>query len=171
MILADASVLIVLGKLRRLDLLRALYGKVVIGPMVKREVVDQGRAIGAPGLQEVEAAIRQGWLQVVQPAAQERNLARRLLTNSRLHEGEAESLALAQKRNLTLLVDDKEGRMIAEALGIPYHATAGVLLEAFMSDEFTLKELEQAVTDLSNVMWLSPAVVVEILSTARETKK
>ena len=40
MIVADASVLIALAKMRRLDLLRGVYGDVLIGPVVKAETVD-----------------------------------------------------------------------------------------------------------------------------------
>ncbi len=40
MIVADASVLIALAKMRRLDLLREVYGDVLIGPVVKAETLD-----------------------------------------------------------------------------------------------------------------------------------
>ena len=40
MIIADASVLIALAKMHRLELLHSVYGDVLIGPEVKAETVD-----------------------------------------------------------------------------------------------------------------------------------
>ena len=51
MLLADASSLIVLAKLRRLELLYDLYGKVLIGPVVKAETIEAGHAIRARGVE------------------------------------------------------------------------------------------------------------------------
>ena len=94
-----------------------------------------------------------------------------ILRTTRLDEGEAESLALAQSRKLTLVVDDKEGRAIAATLDTPYLGTAGVLLEGFLKDRLSFEELEDTVQDLTRVIWLSPAVVAEILKRAREAKR
>jgi hypothetical protein len=45
MIIADASVLIALAKMRRLDLLRSVHHEILIGPQVKVETVDAGKGI------------------------------------------------------------------------------------------------------------------------------
>ena len=168
MIIADATVLIALSKMGRLELLREVYGQVGIGTVVKREVLDQGKAISAPGVERIEKALEQRWLRVVSLTAKEHRLMRRILDNSRLHEGEAESLSLARQRGLMLIVDDKEARGYAGTLGVAYLGTAGVLLEAYMRKHLSFRELEEAVRDLSKVIWLSPVVVAEILKAARE---
>ena len=95
---------------------------------------------------------------------------RRILRSTRLDEGEAESLSLAHGRKLALIVVDKQARALAETLGIAYLGTAGVLLSAYLREHISLEELEEAVRDLSRVMWLSPSVVAEILRVAREAK-
>jgi predicted nucleic acid-binding protein len=89
---------------------------------------------------------------------------------SRLDDGEAEALALASRRKLLLVVDDKEARHVAEALGIAYIGTAGVLLEAYLRQHLTLAGLEDVLTDLTKVLWLSPTVVAAVLKKAREAK-
>lgn len=171
MVVADASPLIVLAKMQRLQLFKQVYERVVIGQLVKAEVVDQGKAIMAPGVEQVEQALEQGWIQQVRLTVRERGLMRRLLESSRLHEGEAEALSLAHARGLTLIVDDREARGLAAALGVAYLGTAGVLLEAFLGGHVRLEEFEGAIADLSKVMWLSPAVVAEILKRAREASE
>ena len=171
MIVTDASPLIVLAKLQRLGLLNDLYGEVLIGPVVKAETLDAGKAVYALGVEQLEAALEDGWLQTVRLTAQERGLMQRLTRRSRLDRGEAESIALASVRGLRLIVDDKEARSVAAAAGIGYLGTAGVLLEAYLRGRLELGELEATLRDLSQILWLSPAVVAEVLRLAREAKR
>ena len=170
MIVADASVLIVLAKTRRLEILRQVYGQVVVGPVVRKEVLEQGKAIGVPGVEWIEKAVEDGWICFVRLTAKEERLIRRIVRTSRLDEGEAESLAVASSRWYMVVVDDKEARALAATMRLKFLGTAGVLLEALLKGFLTLEELEEAVTDLSRVLWLSPAVVSEILKRAREAK-
>ena len=50
MIVADASVLIVLSKIEKLRLLQKMYSNVMMTPAVRIEVVNGGRNIGAPDI-------------------------------------------------------------------------------------------------------------------------
>ena len=168
MIIADASVLIALAKTARLALLRELYGEVAVGPRVKKEVIEGGREIQAAEVTVVEAAFEGRWMREVAPSLIERRLSRRILKGSRLHEGEAEAIALASSRKLMVLLDDKEARIVAQAMAVEYMGTAGVLLEAFLRRALDFGGLEAAIEDLTRVIWLSPEVVAEILRRARE---
>lgn len=168
MVVADASPLIVLAKLRRLGLLRDLYDVVLIGPVVKAETVDAGKVIRALGVEQIEAALEDGWLQAIDLTDEERDLEQRLRRFSRLGQGEAEAIALADGQEARLIADDAEARHVAETVGVEFVGTAGVLLEAHMRRRFNLEELETALRHLGQVLWLSPAVVTEILRLARE---
>lgn len=106
----------------------------------------------------------------VTPTSGERRLSRRIWKDSRLHEGEAEAIALASSRGALVLLDDKEARFVAEATAVRYMGTAGVLLEAFFSGKLDFGGLEAAINDLSRVIWLSPDVVAEILRRGREAR-
>ena len=158
-----------LAKLRRLWLLRDLYDVVWMGPVVKAEAVDAGKAIRAAGVEQIEAALEDGWLQVVDLSREEQSVQERLTRLSRLGLGEAEAIALASGRGARLIADDLEARHVAETVDVDYVGTAGVLLEAHMRLRFTFGELEAALRDLCEVLWLSPTVVAEILRVARET--
>lgn len=170
MIVADASPLIALVKLRRLSILRDVYGHVTIAPAVRAETFDAGRAIGASGVAQLEAAVKERWLQEVRLTDGEPDIARRLIELSRLGPGEAESIALAQSRSLRLIVDDKEARSVAAAAAVEYVGTAGVLLEACLKQRLSLVETEIAVRDLGQILWLAPSVIAEILRLAREVE-
>ena len=169
MVVADASPLIVLAKLRRLWLLRDLYDVVLMGPVVKLEAVDAGKAIRAAGVEQIEAALEDGWLRIVDVSMEEQSLQERLTRLSRLDRGEAEAIALARSRGMRLIADDSEARRVAETVGVEYVGTAGVLLEAHVRRRLTFGELETALRELCEVLWLSPAVVAEIMRLARET--
>ena len=108
MIVADASPLIVFTKVGRLRLLKELYDEVLIGPVVKEETIDAGKVVRALGVEQLEAAMEDGWLQTVRLTSEEQNLLQQLGARSRLDQGETESIALASVRSLHLLVDDKE---------------------------------------------------------------
>jgi predicted nucleic acid-binding protein len=166
----DASVLIALAKIRRLGVLRDTYSEALIGPVVHDEVVTAGKRIGAVGVERVEQALDSGWLRLVRPTPAERRLTTRILQGSRLHRGEAEALAIARQRGQLLVVDDKEARSLAGALGVDFVGAAGVLLEAFLEEHLTLEGLEGALVDLSGVTWLSPQVVATVLKLAREER-
>jgi hypothetical protein len=46
-----------------------------------------------------------------------------------------------------------------------------VLLEAYLRQHLTLDGLEDRLTDLTKVLWLSPTVVAAVLKKAREAKQ
>lgn len=170
-VVVDASVLIALAKIGRADVLRAVYGYALLGPVVKEEVLDRGKAVGARGVEHVEAAIAAGWLRVVRPVRAERERTRSLVGTTRLDPGEAEAIALAWRRKLLLVVDDKEARHTADALGLTYLGTVGVLLEAYRGGHFSLPAFEDMITDLTKILWLSPGVVATVLRRAREERR
>lgn len=170
MIVADASPLIALVKLRRLSILRDLYGCVLIAPAVRAETIDAGRTIRDPDVAQLEAAVEDRWLEEVLLTEDERELALRLYGPSRLGRGEAESIAVADGRELRLIVDDKEARSVSAVMSVEHLGTAGVLLEACLRRHIDLAETEAAVRDLGRILWLSPAVVAEVLRIAREVE-
>ena len=170
-IIADASPLIAFAKLRQLRLLSRLYGRVLIGPVVKAETVDAGLAIRASGVEQLEAALEDGLLQVVQLTSQERDLMQRLAERSRLDSGEAESIALASVRCLRLILDDKAARGVAATAEVEHLGTAAVMLEAYLRNLVNLDDLESMLQDLSQIIWLSPTVVAELLGLARRYRE
>lgn len=121
-VVADSSPLIYLSALGRLDLLRELYGRVLVPRAVFDEVVVAGA--GEAGSREVASAL---WIEV-------RDVVFNMfLTDleSRLDPGEAAAIVLAlDLRAELLLIDDRAGRREAAAIGLRLHGTLGVLVHA-----------------------------------------
>ncbi len=125
LVISDASTLIHLVNIGRLDLLRDFFSQLVVPPAVWKEVVDLGE--GRSGADEVRRAGSSGWMTVEEPKdnAFVRSLSRDL------DNGEAEVIALAVERKADLvLVDETEARRVADLYGIPKTGIIGLLLRA-----------------------------------------
>ena len=117
----DSSPLIVLGKVRRLDLLSTLYRDIVMPPAVVDEVLAKSSLVSADLREFVERSeIR---------AVQDVRLVQTLIVD--LGRGEAEAIAVTAEIGEALLVmDDFDGRRVARALGLQVTGVLGVLVEA-----------------------------------------
>ena len=108
-IVSIASPLINLARIGKLDLLRQLYGELVIPEAVWHEVVVKG--VGQPGVDEIKAA---SWIKTQQVA--NRQLVQAL--RQELDAGEAEAIALTiETKAELLLMDERLGRETARHLG------------------------------------------------------
>ena len=120
--ISNTSPLTNLAAIGQFDLLRQLYGRLLIAEAVWDELNAEGRAW--PGRVEVAAA---DWIE--RRAAQNRPLVTAL--RERLDPGEAETIALAVERSAPfVLMDEKEGRHAAQRFGLKTVGVVGVLLEA-----------------------------------------
>src|SRR5216117_1659752 len=121
-VVVDSSVLISLAAGEQFHLLRDLYQTIHVPPAVWAEVSTMKSRWG---VREVNAARDANWLVVQSPG----DLSRVKALPIRLEEGEVEALALALELADALpIVDDGPGRRAAEALGLRYTATIGVLI-------------------------------------------
>lgn len=117
----DSSPLIVLGKVRRLDLLSVLYEEIAIPVAVVDEVLAKTQLV-TPDLRQFVEHMR---VRAVQSAT----LVQTLSVD--LGRGEAEAIALAAEIGDALLVmDDADGRRVARAMGLRVTGVLGVLVEA-----------------------------------------
>lgn len=154
----NTSPLIVLAKLRRLDLLPALYGGILIPQAVADEV------LAKPGLvtPELQRLLDRPRVR----AAQNRALVRTLTLN--LGTGEAEAIAVVVETGDVLLVmDDADGRRVARGLGLPVTGVLGVLVEA--KDRGLLSAVKPLLDALSDQgFWLSESLRRMVLDAVRE---
>lgn len=123
-VVADASPIILLGGIGRLELLRDLYARVAIPPAVRREAAARGET--KAGAAEVAAS---AWLETVPVRDPGRAAALCAERSLGLGEGEAIRLALELKAPETL-IDERRARREAERLGLEVTGTLGVLIDA-----------------------------------------
>lgn len=137
-VVSDTSSISNLIQIGLVELLRDLYGEVVITPAVQRELyrIDSQIAI-------IE---KLSWIKVQMPKNQKMVLE--LL--EKLDLGESESIVLAMEMNADyLLIDESLGRRIATELGIQVTGLLGVLIQAKKLEK--ISELASYVQDLRRV--------------------
>lgn len=160
---ADASTLISLAAIGRLELLHAFHGKIMVPPAVWREVVQDGH--GRPGTAEVEEARRVGWIEVVVP----RNTDLLTLLKRDLDDGEAEAIALAvEQRADIIFLDEAEARRTAALYRIPRAGTVGVLLRAKLTGRIPSLRAELDRLLRERGFYLSDAIYRRVLLEAGE---
>ncbi len=121
-VVSNASPLISLARIGKLDLLRQLYGELFIPEAVWHEVVIEG--VGQPGAEEVKAVT---WIKI-------QSVTNALMVHAlrqELDAGEAEAIVLALEIQAELLLmDERVGREVAKHLGLRYTGLIGLLVEA-----------------------------------------
>jgi predicted nucleic acid-binding protein len=120
--ICNASPLINLAWLGRLDLLHQLYTATIIPEAVRQEVLVAGQ--GKPGAAEVAAA---DWLTFA--SAQNRTLLRALSQDLDLGEAEVIALALEHPADIVIM-DERLGRQTAAYFGLRCIGTIGILVAA-----------------------------------------
>jgi hypothetical protein len=154
-VVSDASPVIRLAIVGRLELLRLLYGTLVLPRTVHREIVEDG--VGLPGASEIEGA---SWIEVRDVA----DLALVAALQKHLDEGEAEAIALAvELKPDLLLMDEKRGRDEATRRGIRLIGILGTLAEA--KRRAILPEIRTILDDLRDKAGfrISPALYARVL--------
>ena len=114
-VIADTDILSTFGKIGRLDLLQLLFDQVYIAPAVSREL---GRAtqLGFTWVASVQRAV----LLLPLTANESGAVARLTSLYSQLGSGEIESFVLAQTHHLACLTNDRQAKVVAQALGLSY---------------------------------------------------
>jgi predicted nucleic acid-binding protein len=123
-IVSNSGPLIALAAISRFDLLRQVYGTLLVPQEVYQEVVVRGA--GQPGSTEVQQAT---WI-TVEPV-QNPQEALRLQQQQSLQPGESEAIILAEEQQASwLLVDDFKARRVAQQRGRKVIGSVGILLLA-----------------------------------------
>lgn len=159
--MADTGPLIALARIGELDLLRRLYGEVVVPTAVEIELaIDSNR----PGAKALEAAFAAGWLTVCDVA----DLGAGRVLETLLGPGEAEAITLAARDGArVLLVDDARARRVARQHRLRVVGVAGVLVAA--KSRGKVDEVQPLLQQLARTgYYLSEDVVAIVLTAAGE---
>ena len=120
-VVVNSTPIIALAKVGKLDLLKELYGKVIIPTAVFTEVTAKDDAVKTLLLQNTD------WIEICNI----KEVAKRAMFRSRLHDGEVEVMILAGELNADLaIIDDYTARKTAEFIGLKLTGTIGVLIKA-----------------------------------------
>ena len=116
--ISDATALICLSKINKLEILKKIYFAVIIPPAVKGEVLIKGKE----GYSSVHDAIKSGWIKVINPKKG---------VDLGLGAGENQAISLAIERKDSIILDDAFAIKAAKAFNIPIVRTTTVIFTAY----------------------------------------
>jgi len=159
-VVSDSSPLIALCDLGKLDLLRLLYGRVVLPNAVWKETSIAGQ--DKPERKELLSA---SWIERVQV----RNQVLVKSLAQKLDAGESEAIVLALELNADLLLmDERLGRNVARRFGIDVTGVVGILLMAKSQGHLSAikPDLDRLRDELD--FWMSESLYQQALQLADE---
>jgi predicted nucleic acid-binding protein len=160
-IVSNATPLIYLAKVSKIELLRKIFGEVFIPEEVKIEVVDKGKRLGEKDAYVVEKAISEGWIKVMRAEIVEVPI--------KLELGETAILSLAKKMRIEeVLIDEVSARTAARLLDLKPRGTVFVLLKALEKREIDLDGFLEVLNELiRHGFRLKEEVYIEAVKEAR----
>ncbi len=149
MIVSDTGPIIAFSRIGRMDILRRLFGEIIIPNAVYEELAIAGK--GRPGAVEVTQS---SWIH-------SREVRNRESVNEfplGLHKGELEAIALARENGMPLLIDERQGRRVAANIGVTVIGSLAVLANAHR--EGIIEDTASLVQDfLKSGYWINPDVI------------
>ena len=143
-VVSDTTPLISLLKINRLDLLKKLFGDVLIPQAVFDELTDDERF-------RLEAdQIREKKFIVVKPVnnPESTNILKRA---TGLDQGESEAIVLTDELKADLLLmDEAKGRNISAQMGLRIMGTIGIFMAAYEEDELSSDEVRECIAGLQH---------------------
>jgi len=137
-VITDASCIILLDKIGRIDLLQKLYGNLLLTPEVAKEFggqLPQWFTVSSPDNSRIQRVVQ-----------------------ANLDLGEASSIALAMEHSDYLLIlDDLKARKFAASLGLDFTGTLGVVLAAKLAG--IIPSVQQVLDEIRQTNFrISPAL-------------
>lgn len=163
-VVSNASPLIYLAKIGKLNLLKQLFNEVVIPSQVFRETMKTEDK--TPDIAIITAANKEGWIKLDSTKLPE---AKALREMARIHLGEAEAILLARRRKLDLLIDEKEATITAHTFGVKTMGVLAVLILACANGSLSYSEFKESLDALVKAgFWITVDVYNKALEKAKE---
>lgn len=147
----DATPLIYLGKIDRLDVVESRNRRLVIPGRVYREVVGEGMKHGYADAKRVNALVRDGIID--QQAFEKNERFDQLVQNTPLSPADASVLLLADELEGTAVLDEAYGRTVAETEGIETRGTAYLVLSRVKEGELAAEDAREIIDAMVDAGW------------------
>ena len=153
-VVSDSTTLISLLNIDRFELLFKFSKTIIISQAVYDEVSYQNHA-----RQVLDSFIKSKRI-TVKSIKENKKLSQLLI---RLDLGESESILLAKKENLPLIIDEKKGRSVAIEFGLTTIGLIGILLVFKKNGQLSNDEITDIVNDLRKVEFRVSDSLLEFL--------
>ena len=152
-IISNSTPLIILSKIGELEILKNLYGEIIIPRAVFDEVTIKSDAIK-----------NLSWIKILEV----QDKSNRKIYQAKLHDGEVEVMMLAKEISADLLIiDDNAAKKFAKFLGFQVTGTLGILLKA--KSEKIISEVKPILEKMqAENFYISDEIIKLVLKTAGE---
>ncbi|MBU3923920.1 MAG: hypothetical protein KJ592_03320 [Nanoarchaeota archaeon] len=149
--ISNSTPLICLAKIGRIDVLRKVFGKVVIPRQVLEEVLTEGKE----GSREINECVEEGWIEVARVRSKK---------DYGVDKGENAVINLALELKDEVLIDDAKAIRVLRVLGLNYFRITSLVLLALKKGVLEKGEAKEIIYDLvSNGYWLSSSFLARII--------
>ncbi len=163
----DATPLIYLGKINLIEKIKQFPEDKYTTQSVCIEVVEAGKNRGRQEAFVIEKLIESRVIKIKTPA--DRRYIGTLRENPKIHEADADVLALAVELNGIALLDDEEARGMAETEGIEHHGTIYLLFRMMKMELLTKEEAFAGLNEMIRMGWrCSTELYAEIMTALNE---
>jgi len=156
---SNSGPLIHLAKAGLLEFIK-LYD-VLIPSEVKYEVVDRGKEKGFSDAVQIEKAIEDGWIRVID--VDMGNRFAKAAEIAGLHKAEVSVIYYAYMNGIIALLDEDAARVFARGLGVKVKGSLGLLVEGLKKGVITYSKAINGLNNLSRIMYLSSDVYSLVL--------
>lgn len=162
----DATPLVYLAQVDRLESITALDSECFIPKRVYEEVVTTGIEHGYPDARRIEQCVDDGLFDVV--TVDETAAYAKLSRNPNLSDADIAVLVLADELNGTAIMDERYGREVAATERISSRGTAYVLLSLIKEGILTTDEVQSTIDAMIDAGWYcSPSLYATIVQKLR----
>ena len=171
--IANASPLIIFGKLNKIDILRRVFRNIEITKEVFNEVVLKGIEKNSKDALIIKEHIDNKTIKVFGLKERFYNTANKIQTIYNLDIGEAETIALALQLNKKeIIIDEISAREAAKAFGIKPIGSLKVLITAYRCNLINKQEVHELINEMENSKYrFSPKVLLEFWELFEKIKK
>ncbi len=153
--ICNASPIIFLSKIEKLQILKELFGKIYIPSSVKEEVIVEGKS----EVFALRKAMEEGWISVVNPSDKK---------DFGIGKGEQDAISLAIEQNKNLIMGDAKGVKIVRTFGVDVLRTTSVILMCVKKRIFTKeKGIETINRILKEGYYISPFYYSQLIDKLR----
>ena len=169
----NASPLIILAKINKLEILKKIYESVEIASSVYQEVVVKGLEINSIDAHIVKERIESKNIKVLALSSEFIEKAKKIESVYGIDIGEAETIALALQLNKKeAIIDEISARDAAKAFGIKPIGTLRVLLIAYKNNLISKIDIKKLLNEMENSKYrFSPKVLIEFWDLLEKIKK
>lgn len=151
---SDATPLIHLAKIGKINHLRDIFGQIIIPKQIYEEVIIKGKE--EDEVQVISQLIESKFILVKDPA--------NIIEFPSIHEGEKASLSLCQELNIKkILIDDKDGIDIAIMLGLKPIRSTAIILKLLTNKIISYEEYKKSLFQLVESGYYLDAETYKIL--------